>query len=113
MSLKKLGIFALLASTLMTGTAWAHNSKISDNGYYLPKGIKLQGKVKIVQSNADIKIKAVTSFPDIKVKAVSSFPDAIGKWQFVDSFPDFTVQYVESFEDIKVQFVDSFPGVVK
>ncbi len=31
---------------------------------------------------------------------MTSFPDAPGKWQLVDSFPDF-----------KVQWVDSFPGL--
>jgi len=75
------------------------------------KGIKLQGKVKFVNSFPDIKIQYVTSFPDIKVKFVTSFPDACGKWQVVESFPDFTVQIVTSFPDLKVQQVESFPGM--
>lgn len=112
--IKKIASISLAFALMLPCIALAsRNPKISDNGTYLPKGIALKGKVKIVSSNADIKIKAVNSFPDIKVKSVSSFPDQIGKWQFVESFPDFTVQYVDSFEDIKVQFVDSFPGVVK
>jgi len=53
------------------------------------KGIKLYGKVQIVSSFADITIQYVESFPDIKVKFVSSFPDDCGKWQKVESFPDF------------------------
>ena len=57
------------------------------------------------------KVQEVSSFPDIKVQVVSSFPDNIGEWQFVDSFPDFTVQFVDSFPDIKIKFVDSFPGI--
>lgn len=73
--------------------------------------IPLYGKVKFVESFADIKIKFVESFPDIKVKFVSSFPNECGKWQVVESFPDFTVQIVESFPDIKVKSVDSFPGI--
>jgi len=47
----------------------------------------------------------------LKVQKVESFPNEIGKWQFVDSFPDFTIQYVNYFPDFKIQFVDYFPGV--
>ena len=82
---------------------------VSKDGYY--NGIKLCGKVKVVTHNADIKVKVVDSFPDLKVKKVTSFPDHIGEWQFVESFPDFTIQYVESFPDIKIKFVNAFPGV--
>ena len=82
---------------------------VTKDGYY--NGIKLCGKVKVVKSFADIKVQVVKSFPDLKVQKVSSFPDKIGQWQFVDSFPDFTIQFVDSFPDIKIQYVDSFPGV--
>lgn len=71
---------------------------------------KLHGKVKIVTSFPKYKIKITNSFPDIKVQKVTSFPDQPGKWQMVDSFPDFTVQIVDSFPDFTVQYVDSFPG---
>ena len=71
---------------------------VSKDGYY--NGIKLCGKVKVVTHNADI-----------KVKVVDSFHDHIGEWQFVESFPDFTIQYVDSFPDIKIKFVNAFPGV--
>jgi len=70
----------------------------------------LHGKVKIVSSFPKYKIKITSSFPDIKVKKVTSFPDKPGEWQFVDSFPDFTVQIVDSFPDFTVQYVSSFPG---
>lgn len=82
---------------------------VTKDGYY--KGIKLCGKVKVVKNFADIKVQVVKSFPDLKVKKVTSFPDKIGEWQFVDSFPDFTIQFVDSFPDIKIQYVSSFPGV--
>ena len=101
----------LLVSTLlmclmpMTCIAGA----VTKDGYY--NGIKLCGKVKVVKNFADIKVKVVNSFPDLKVKVVSSFPDKIGEWQFVDSFPDFTIQFVDAFPDIKIQYVNSFPGV--
>lgn len=75
------------------------------------RGIKLYGKVKIVESFPNLKVKVVESFPDLKVKPVNSFPDDCGKWQFVESFPDFTIKYVDSFPDIKIKFVESFPGM--
>ena len=74
-------------------------------------GIKLSGRVMVVDSGADIKVQVVSSFPDLKVKTVSSFPDDCGKWQVVTSFPDFTVQFVDHFPDLKIKYVDHFPGV--
>ena len=73
-------------------------------------GIKLYGKVQIVNSFPDIKVKVVNSFPDLKVQKVNSFADSCGKWQIVDSFPDFKVKFVESFPDIEIKYVNSFPG---
>ena len=102
-------IFALSLAALMLACSPAFAGKVSSNGYY--KGIRLAGKVKVVNSFPDIKVQKVTSFPDIRVQLVKSFPDAIGKWQIVTSGEDFTIQYVNSFPDIKVQFVNSFPGV--
>ena len=75
------------------------------------KGIALYGKVKFVDSFADIKIQIVNSFPDLKVQLVKGFANECGKWQVVDNFPDFTVQVVSAFPDIKVQKVSSFPGL--
>lgn len=83
----------------------------ADAGDCTMKGIKLYGKVKVVESFPDLRVQVVDSFPDIKVQVVTAFPTACGKWEFVDSFPDFTIQYVESFPDVKVKFVDSFPGI--
>jgi hypothetical protein len=74
-------------------------------------GIKLNGKVKVVDAFPDIEVKVVSAFPDIKVKQVDAFPDSCGEWQFVDAFPDFTIKYVDAFPDINVQFVDAFPGL--
>ncbi|WP_407397923.1 hypothetical protein [Anaerovibrio sp.] len=55
------------------------------DGYY--KGIKLCGRVKVVDS----------------------FPDDIGEWKFMKSGEDLTVQFVDSFPDIKIKYVNSFP----
>ena len=106
LSSKSLLILTLLLS-MIPATSFA--GAVTKDGYY--NGIRLCVKVKVVKSFADIKVKVVNSFPDIKVKKVSSFPDKIGEWQFVDSFPDFTIQFVDSFPDIKIQYVTSFPGV--
>ena len=83
---------------LLTPNRQTLSSAVSAAGYY--KGIRLAGKVRVVEH-----------FPDIKVKVVNNFPDEIGEWQFVEHFEDFSIQYVDSFEDIRVQFVTSFPGV--
>jgi hypothetical protein len=74
-------------------------------------GIPLHGEVEVVEHFADFRVQVVTSFPDLKVKTVSSFPDDCGEWEFVDSFPDFTIEFVDSFPDLKIEFVDSFPGL--
>ena len=73
-------------------------------------GIRLWGKVKVVDHFPDIKVKVVDHFADVHVKKVEHFPDACGKWQLVEHFPDFKIQYVEHFPDVKVKFVDHFPG---
>jgi len=100
-----LTVLLLLAMTIPAMAA----SAINQDGYY--KGIKLCGRVKVVEHFADIKVKVVDSFPDLKVKVVDSFPDNIGEWKFVESGEDFTVRFVDSFPDIKIKYVNSFPGV--
>ena len=94
---------------MLCGTVAIAASTVNADGYY--KGIKLCGRVKVVEHFADIKVKVVDSFPDLRVKVVSSFPDDVGEWQFVEYGEDFTVQFVESFPDIKIKYVNSFPGV--
>lgn len=74
------------------------------------KGIKLCGKVKVVERFADLKVQVVKNFPDLKVKRVKHFPNDIGEWQFVTHGEDFTIQYVDSFPDLKIKFVEHFPG---
>ena len=100
-----LTILLLLTMTLPAIAA----SAVNRDGYY--KGIKLCGRVKVVEHFADIKVKVVESFPDLKVKVVEAFPDKIGEWKFVESGEDFTIQFVENFPDIKIKYVNAFPGV--
>lgn len=109
--LKKINLIAVFTTLLifvMSIPVFA-NSAISPDGYC--KGIRLAGKVKVVEYNADIKVQVVNSFPDLRVKVVKHFPSDVGEWQFVDYGEDFTIQYVNSFPDIKVQFVKHWPGV--
>lgn len=91
-----------------TGSSGGSSNKTS-GCYY--KGIKLYGKVQIVDYFPDIKVQVVDYFPDLKVQKVDYFPTSCGKWQFVDYFPDFKVQFVDYFPDIKIRFVDYFPGL--
>lgn len=84
-------------------------SAVTPDGYF--NGIRLAGKVRVVQSFPDIRVQVVSAFPDLRVQTVNYFPDNIGQWQFVDYGEDFTIQFVDSFPDIRIQFVNSFPGV--
>ena len=96
---------ALMTFALMS-TAFA--AQISSDGYF--NGIRLWGKVRVVDSFPDIKVRVVDSFPDLRVQKVTSFPDSLGKWEFVTSGEDFTIQFVDAFPDITIKFVDAFPG---
>ncbi len=107
--MKKLtAIFTVLFLLAMTLPAMAA-SVVNKDGYY--KGIKLCGRVKVVEHFADIKVKVVNAFPDLRVKVVDAFPDDIGEWKFVEYGEDFTIQFVDSFPDIKIKYVNAFPGV--
>ncbi len=105
---KTLALFLSLTFFAFGMTAQAA-SRVNADGYY--KGIRLAGKVRIVEHFPDIKVKVVTAFPDLKVKVVEAFPDKVGEWKFVEHGEDFTVQFVTAFEDIRIQYVEAFPGV--
>ena len=98
-----IALVILLASTV------ALANPISSDGYF--KGIKLCGRVKVVNAFPDIKVQVVDAFADLKVKKVSAFPNNLGEWQFVTSGENFTIQFVDAFPDIKIKFVDAFPGL--
>lgn len=73
-------------------------------------GKQLFGKVQVVKSFPDFRVQVVENFADLNVQRVKSFPDSCGKWEWVNSFPDFTIEYVEAFPDFTIAFVESFPG---
>ncbi|MBQ3635523.1 MAG: hypothetical protein II951_07915 [Bacteroidales bacterium] len=87
----------------------ASSDCITKDGYF--RGKRLCGKVRVVSCHADFKVRVVKSFADLKVRVVKSFADDPGEWEFVESFPDFTVEFVESFPDFTIEYVESFPGV--
>ncbi|HVO30911.1 MAG TPA: hypothetical protein VMV18_09245 [bacterium] len=103
---------AALAGTSKKG---AHGKREPDEKRVTKKctwnGIKLHGKVQIVDAFPDIKVQVVDAFPDLKVRKVDAFPDDCGEWQIVDAFPDFKIQIVDAFPDVKIQYVDAFPGL--
>ena len=74
---------------------------------------KIRGRIQFVDNSGDYKVKAVESSPDLRVQIVENFPDAPGKWQVVDSFPDYKIQWVDSFPDFTIQYVNSLPGPSK
>lgn len=106
--MRKIFVVTILLTIFFASTSVFANP-ISNDGYF--NGIKLCGRVRVVNAFADIKVQIVDSFADLKVKKVSAFPDDIGKWQFVTSGEDFTIQFVDAFPDIKIKFVDAFPGL--
>jgi len=106
---KYLRFFFLTICLFCFGGLAMASSPVTPDGYY--NGIRLAGKVRVVDSFPDIRVQVVDSFPDLRVQTVDYFPDDIGQWQFVDYGEDFTVQFVDAFPDIRIQFVQSFPGV--
>ncbi len=100
--MNKILLFVAIAAFALQSDAVTRDCKCNS--------IPLYGKVKVVEHNADFKVQIVNSFQDLNVQDVKSFPNECGKWQFVESFPDFTVQYVTAFPDFKIKFVKAFPG---
>ena len=102
-------VLAFFLVFLLGGLVVSAKGHVTPEGYF--NGIRLAGRVKVVEHFPDIRVKVVNAFPDLRVKTVTSFPDDIGEWQFVEHGEDFKIQFVESFPDITIRFVKSFPGV--
>lgn len=104
-------VLVAIATLAVLTHAIAHPDGALDTEQCTYNNILLMGKVRVVERFADIKVRVVDSFPDLNVQQVAHFPDTCGKWQMVDTFPDFTIQYVDSFPDLEIRWVDSFPGI--
>lgn len=74
------------------------------------RGIRLYGRVQLVDSFEDVRVKLVSGQADLNVKLVDSFADSCGLWQIVTNHPDFRIKLVDSFEDVSVRLTGSFPG---
>ncbi len=105
MKLLKIFLLALLAVSFT-----ASAGKLKTCSF---KNIPLYGKVKVVDSNADIKVKVVDYSADLDVQKVDGFADSCGKWEFAVPLEDynFTVQFDDYFPDITIRFVDYLPGI--
>jgi hypothetical protein len=55
----------------------------------------------------------VKEAPDLRVQIVKHHPDGPGKWQVVDSFPDYKIQMVDADPDFTIQYVNTLPGSSK
>ncbi len=103
-------LFAAAVAAVIVTAPWPPAFAGDVGGGCTRNGILLHGKVKVVTTFADLKVQVVSSFQDLKVQRVGGAPNHCGQWQWVDSFPDFTVQFVDSFADLKITWVDAFPG---
>ena len=74
------------------------------------KGIRLCGRVEVVNSSADLRVEVVETSPDLRVQIVNYSPTRIGEWQFVEHGADFRIEYVRSSADLRIEFVDHSPG---
>lgn len=106
-------IAVLLLVTLGILGTWAivqsADSKVGADCTY--KGIKLHGRVQIVDALPDLKIEIVNALPDLRVKKVTALPNSCGEWEFVDALPDFKVQIVNALPDLRIEYVDALPGL--
>jgi len=74
-------------------------------------GLKLYGKVKIVEYEYDLTIEVVEYNSDIDVKIVEYFPEDCCEWKLVEYFPDLKVKIVKHNADLRVRFVEKFPKI--
>lgn len=106
---KTIIIFAALFCATALSAHCAHASNVTPDGYC--NGIRLCGRIKVVDHFPDLSVQLVGSFSYLRLKSVQSFPNSIGEWQFVEHGEDFTVQFVDHFPDLRIEYGGAFPGV--
>lgn len=74
------------------------------------KGIKLQGRGKVVLENT-IKVRVVHTGEDLRVNSGYIKKFTFGSWRFVGNNEDFRIRYVGSSEDIKIRFIHQCAGI--
>lgn len=84
---------------------------ITKDGYF--RGVKLAGKVRVVEAGADFKVRIVNGGEDLRVCVDSraSHNSNPGRWRFVSQGEDFKVRFVMGGEDFKVKFDEHTAGV--
>ncbi len=97
--------FGLAVSTLCVMTEFAHASDVVLN--VKACSLSIDGKTFLLQG----KYQVVESFPDFKVEVVTNFSAL--KVQKVSGFPNDCGKWqeVSSFPDFRIQFVSSFPDL--
>ncbi len=103
--MKKLFFGLLFIGTFSTGVA----AEIAPDCTY--QGIRLYGRVKVVDFMPDFYVQRVDFMPDLRVQETVFEGNSCGEWKFVDSMPDFTIQYVDFMPDFTIQFVHFMPGL--
>lgn len=107
---KFLSFFILfLLATLCCGST--SSDCISPDGFF--RGVKLAGKVRVVEAGADFKVRIVDGGEDLRVCVDSraSHNSNPGRWRFVSQGEDFKVRFVMGGEDFKVKFDERTAGV--
>lgn len=76
--------------------------------------VPLYGKVKVVDSGADLTVQQVETLSDLDVK-ITEVPTRCGEWHFVDKHDnaDFTIEYVADGGDIRIRVIDIMPGITE
>jgi hypothetical protein len=68
------------------------------------KGIKLWGKVRVVEAHEDFKVR-ISVHSDLKVR-ITEHTNKCGEWNFVDTHEDFSIRFVDAHEDFKIEYSD-------
>ena len=80
--MKKIFLITLALVSVMAIAFSVHaTNPISRDGYF--NGVRLAGKVRIVDYNGDFRIRVTNSFPDLDVKLVDMFPDKVGELSLI------------------------------
>jgi hypothetical protein len=76
------------------------------------KGKKLQGKIRIVTANEDIRVRVVNANENFRVYLNPvTWQERCGEWHFVETNEDFRIRFVDANEDFRIRYVIHNPGL--
>ena len=107
--MKRFIVLALMLPLWTVLGAGKNDDCITKDGYF--RGIRLCGRVKVVEHAADFDVRVVDSGADLDVRAVRKYASNPSEWQFVNSAADFTIRFVEHAPDFDIKFVERYPEV--